>query len=1107
MKKYLFLTAILSIILLKTIAQPSFPASTPIVRNTTDVVSIFSDAYTNVAGTDFFPNWSQTTVVSDYTVFGNIMKKYTNLNYQGVQFLSTVDASSMTYLHVDIWTTNCPTFDVYLINTNPPNPALVERKVTVSPTLNTWYSIDIPLTSYSPVALNSLQQMKLVGTPSGSTVYLDNIYFWKSASTPTISGFNVPAKVLGDAPFTLTPPTSNSTGTFSYTSSNPAVATISGSVVTVVGVGTSVITATQAPSGSYGTGSVTSNLIVSYPGPTTAAPTPTHAAADVISLFSNAYTDVTVDTWSAPWDQADLAEVQIAGNDTKKYTNLVYSGIEFTSAPVDATAMQYYHVDIWTPDATTFHVKLVDFGTNGVYGGGDDSEFELTYTPTQNGWVSYDIPLTDFTDLTSRAHLAQMIFVSSTSTVYVDNVYFWRASNAPTLSNFSIPSKTLGDAPFSITPPTSNSTGVFTYTSSNTSVATVSGNVITVVGIGTTVITATQAASGAYGAGTITAALVVGSPTPLTPAPTPTRPAANVISLFSNAYTNVPVDTWSAVWDQADVADIQISGNDTKKYTNLVFSGVEFTTTTVNATDMQNYHIDLWTPDATTFHIKLVDFGADGVYQGGDDTEYELTYTPSLSGWVSYDIPLSDFVGLTNRAHLAQMVFVASTSTVYIDNVYFWKTDNAPTITGFSVPTQTLGVSPFTITPPTSNSSGAFTYSSSNTSVATISGNIITVVGVGSTIITATQAPSGAYGEGTATTTFVVTYPGPIVAAPTPTQLQANVVSLFSNAYFNRPVDTWSASWDQADVADVLIAGNSTKKYTNLVFSGTEFTSIPFNATTMQTYHMDIWTPDATTFHIKLVDFGADAAYGGGDDSEQELTFTPSTNTWVSYDIPLADFTGLASRAHLAQLIFVSSNSTVYVDNVYFWKPAGTTPVTMINFTAAKSGKTTDLKWVIANEFNNNGFAVERSTDGNNWSEIQYVNSKGNTNIQRTYAAVDKAPIVGTNFYRLKQVDNDGRKTYSNIVSLKFSDKEILSYTFYPNPAKDYINIVVNRIYDDYAKVQLLDVQGKLLREVLIKKSDSGSSVTINTKGIAKGIYILKYTDGVYLNSAQIIID
>ena len=79
-----------------------------------------------------------------------------------------------------------------------------------------------------------------------------------------------------------------------------------------------------------------------------------------------------------------------------------------------------------------------------------------------------------------------------------------------------------------------------------------------------------------------------------------------------------------------------------------------------------------------------------------------------------------------------------------------------PTITNFSIPTKTFGNSLFTITQPTSNSSGTFSYTSSNLSVATISGNIITIVGVGNSTITATQQATANYTSGTITTTFQV---------------------------------------------------------------------------------------------------------------------------------------------------------------------------------------------------------------------------------------------------------------------------------------------------------------------------------------------------------------
>ena len=392
---------------------------------------------------------------------------------------------------------------------------------------------------------------------------------------------------------------------FTYNSSNTAVATVDpNGVVNVIGPGTSTITAMLGTTPA--TGAVT--LTTTSP-PTVAAPTPTRAAADVVSLFSNTYTNVPVDTWSATWDQADVADAQIAGNTTKKYTNLVFAGIEFTSATVNASAMTHLHMDVWVHDPSSFKVKLVDFGANGAFGGGDDVEHEITLsagtTPavTADAWSSLDIPLSSFTGLTTKGHLAQMIISGGNRTLYLDNVYFYRTT---------------------VTPPTA----------------------------------------------------------PTTAAPTPAYAAGNVVSLFSNAYTNVAVDTWSAVWDNADVADVQVAGNDTKKYTNLVFSGTEFTTATVNATTMTHFRMDIWTPDATaaaSLKIKLVDFGANGAFGGGDDVEHELTLTatstPALATgqWVTLDIPLSAFTGLTTRGHLAQLIFAGDLRTLYVDNVLFHK--------------------------------------------------------------------------------------------------------------------------------------------------------------------------------------------------------------------------------------------------------------------------------------------------------------------------------------------------------------------------------------------------------------------------------------------------
>jgi hypothetical protein len=162
--------------------------------------------------------------------------------------------------------------------------------------------------------------------------------------------------------------------------------------------------------------------------PTEAAPTPVLDAADVISLFSDAYTGVTVDTWRTDWSSATLENLSIAGNPVKKYSGLDFVGIETMANQLDVTGMDHFHIDVWSADFTFFGVKLVDFGADGAYAGGDDEEHQVNFnSPVQGEWISYDIPLSDFVNLITKEHLTQYILVgqpTGANTIFVDNIYF-----------------------------------------------------------------------------------------------------------------------------------------------------------------------------------------------------------------------------------------------------------------------------------------------------------------------------------------------------------------------------------------------------------------------------------------------------------------------------------------------------------------------------------------------------------------------------------------------------------------------------------------------------------------------------------------------------------
>ncbi|MBD3220991.1 hypothetical protein GF314_07080 [bacterium] len=220
---------------------------------------------------------------------------------------------------------------------------------------------------------------------------------------------------------------------YTYGSSDEDVATAAGGVVTVVGGGTATITAT------LGTVPVDGEVTVSVIAPPDMpAPTPTDAPADVISIYSDAYDDIAVDTWLAEWTFGgiEVEDQQIQGDDVKAYTGFngpaFYTGIEFTNDLIDAEAagMTHFHMDIYVPVGTRFGFKLVDFGDDGVFGGGDDTEFQVdldadSTPPLVTGeWISLDLPLTDFAGM-NFGHVAQIVLAGiDTGSLWIDNVYF-----------------------------------------------------------------------------------------------------------------------------------------------------------------------------------------------------------------------------------------------------------------------------------------------------------------------------------------------------------------------------------------------------------------------------------------------------------------------------------------------------------------------------------------------------------------------------------------------------------------------------------------------------------------------------------------------------------
>jgi hypothetical protein len=181
--------------------------------------------------------------------------------------------------------------------------------------------------------------------------------------------------------------------------------------------------------------------------PTTAAPTPPNRpAADVKSIFSDAYTPIAAlnyagvdgqpsndNTFNTSWCPGTTSLIQVAGNNTNKVTGLGCEGISFLSGRFDATTFTNFHIDIWTDTPTmdkSFNIKFSNWNNGTMEANALEFSFTNASSPalpsTNPGtWISYDVPFSAFTPVggSSRNDFVQFVITSDLGTVYYDNLY------------------------------------------------------------------------------------------------------------------------------------------------------------------------------------------------------------------------------------------------------------------------------------------------------------------------------------------------------------------------------------------------------------------------------------------------------------------------------------------------------------------------------------------------------------------------------------------------------------------------------------------------------------------------------------------------------------
>jgi Secretion system C-terminal sorting domain len=193
--------------------------------------------------------------------------------------------------------------------------------------------------------------------------------------------------------------------------------------------------------------------------------------------------------------------------------------------------------------------------------------------------------------------------------------------------------------------------------------------------------------------------------------------------------------------------------------------------------------------------------------------------------------------------------------------------------------------------------------------------------------------------------------------------------------------------------------------------------------------------------------------------------------------------------------------------NGLFIDPA-TIPVELVLFTAENISDGVLLKWETATELNNLGFEIQRSTEGEEFFTVGFVNGHGTTTEQQNYNYADRNLDDGKYYYRLKQVDFDGSYEYSYVVEIDFRafDSYLLEQN-YPNPFNPTTTIGFGIENKSNVKITILNAIGEEVAVLLNEEREPGfHQVEFNAANLPTGVYFYQLKSGQFISTKKMIL-
>ena len=171
-------------------------------------------------------------------------------------------------------------------------------------------------------------------------------------------------------------------------------------------------------------------------------------------------------------------------------------------------------------------------------------------------------------------------------------------------------------------------------------------------------------------------------------------------------------------------------------------------------------------------------------------------------------------------------------------------------------------------------------------------------------------------------------------------------------------------------------------------------------------------------------------------------------------------------------------------------------PVTMLTFTGNKEANKNILNWSTTNEINNKGFEIQRSKDGNTFEKIGFVDTKfvnGTSTGTLLYTFDDLQPLDGNLYYRLKQIDINGKESYSKVILIKGGKGNKIEFTsIYPNPAKEVLKLGIYSPASQHLQIVFTDISGRIVKQLNVLANTGDNQLNLNVDLLNPGTYLIK---------------